>query len=201
MFALRISANACRSPYRFWLLAVFCAISPVSAQYSFDVWTAHTGPQNVISGISQTADGYLWLATCDGLIRFDGVRFTVFNKSNSPGIDSNQFESLYQDRNGDLWLTTESNGITRYRRGSFTTYTTQHGLPYNSVRGITGDTAGNLWVLSGNSIARWQEAAERFIDVTPEGLNIAYSSLLWQPQDGFWGTDDAGLHCFLKGDL
>ena len=97
MFALRISANACRSRYRSWLLAVFCVISPASAQYSFDVWTAHNGlPQNIISGIGQTADGYLWLATCDGLVRFDGVRFTVFDKSNSPGIDSNLFESLYQ---------------------------------------------------------------------------------------------------------
>ena len=72
------------------------------SQYRFDVWTADDGlPQNIIRGTCQTPDGYLWLATLDGLPRFEGVRFTVFNKSNSPGIDSNRFSSLYEDRNGD----------------------------------------------------------------------------------------------------
>ena len=75
-----------------WLPVVIHLVSSASAQYRFDVWTADDGlPQNIIRGICQTPDGYLWLATLDGLARFDGVRFTVFNKGNSPGIDSNRF--------------------------------------------------------------------------------------------------------------
>lgn len=182
------------------LLLVFCAISSANAQYRFDVWTADDGlPQNIISGIRQTSDGYLWLATYDGLVRFDGVRLTIFNKSNSPGINSNRFESLDEDWNGDLWLRTENLGVTRYHRGSFTTYTTQQGLPNNAVRGIAVDTAGHLWALSGKSIVQWQQARGRFIDVTPKGVKISYTSFVWQPQDGFWGTDQAALHCFVKG--
>jgi ligand-binding sensor domain-containing protein len=100
------------------LLAVLCPASAAQAQYRFDSWTADNGlPQNSIHAIHQARDGYLWLATSDGLVRFDGVRFTVFNKSNSPGIGSNWFTCLYEDRQGDLWIGTENGGVTR-RRGA-----------------------------------------------------------------------------------
>ena len=184
------------------MLAVLCLVSPASAQYRLDVWTADNGlPQNSIRAIHQTLDGYLWLATFDGLVRFDGVRFLVYNKSNSPGINSNRFNSLYEDRNGDLWLGTENGGVTRYRHGSFTTYTSQHGLPRNDVLGITGDETGNLWVLAGDSIMQWQETSGRFIDVTPKGPRLPYDILLWEGQGGFWGWDQAGLNCSRKGRL
>jgi ligand-binding sensor domain-containing protein len=76
----------------YWLLAVTCFTSTARAQYRFDQWTADNGlPQNIVTAIHQTPDGYLWVATLDGLARFDGVRFTVFNKSNTPGLRSNRF--------------------------------------------------------------------------------------------------------------
>src|ERR1039458_8350001 len=130
-----------------WLLAAFCLVSSASAQYRLDVWTTDDGlPQNGIRAIHQTPDGYLWLVTFDGLVRFDGIRFTVFNKSNSPGIDSNRFDSLYEDRNGELWLGTQDGGVTRYRHGSFTTYTTLNGLPttmFEELPAMTPATCGS----------------------------------------------------------
>jgi len=183
-----------------WLLVVFGPAPAALAQYRFDSWTADQGlPQNIIRAIHQTADGYLWLATLDGLVRFDGVRFTVFNKGNSPGINGNRFISLYEDREGDLWFGTENSGVTRYRRGSFTTYTTEHGLLHNFVRGVTGDEAGHLWVLSADWIMQWQEASGRFIDVTPEQLKIGYHNNFWDERGGFWGVDQAGLHRLVNG--
>ena len=51
-----------------WLLVLFCLGSPSWAQYRYDIWTADSGlPQNIIRGICQTPDGYLWIATLDGL--------------------------------------------------------------------------------------------------------------------------------------
>ena len=64
-------------------LIIMCA-APVAvfAQYRFDYWTADNGlPQNSVRDIVQTRDGYLWPATFDGLVRFDGVRFTVFSRA------------------------------------------------------------------------------------------------------------------------
>ena len=111
-------------------LAVLLTIaSPVYAQFHFDSWTADSGlPQNIVTAIRQTRDGYLWIATFDGLARFDGVRFTVFNRANSPGIYSNGFTSLFEDTRGDLWMGTEIGAVTRYTGGRFITYSAPNGL-------------------------------------------------------------------------
>src|SRR5712691_4548965 len=77
------------------------AISDASAPYHFDVWTTDNGlPQNSVSSILQTRDGFLWLATNDGLVRYDGVHFSVFNAGNTPGLRSSRFSQLFEDRHG-----------------------------------------------------------------------------------------------------
>src|SRR5258705_11663055 len=90
------------------------------ADYRFDVWTADSGlPQNSVRAILQSADGYLWVATQDGLARFDGVRFTVFNKGNTPGISDNRIRTLYEDREGDLWIGLDDGHLVHLHRGVF----------------------------------------------------------------------------------
>src|SRR6202021_3743128 len=90
------------------------------AHYRYVAWPAVCGPpQNIIRGSCQTPGGDLWIATLDGLARFDGVHFTVFSKSNSVGIVSNRFGAMVEGKNGDLWLYSEGGGITRYHQGSF----------------------------------------------------------------------------------
>ena len=70
----------------------------------------------------QTRDGYLWLTTFDGLARFDGVHFTVFNKSNTPAITNNRFTALYEDRDGTLWAGADGGEVLAYRDGVFVAY-------------------------------------------------------------------------------
>jgi hypothetical protein len=115
------------------LLLCFClclCVTAAKAQYRIDQWTADDGlPQNSVYGIVQTKDGYLWLATLDGLARFDGVRFTIFNKSNSPGIVNNRFVSLFEAANGDLWAGTEESGVARFRGGRFEHFGAEEGAP------------------------------------------------------------------------
>src|SRR5262245_37838760 len=128
------------------------------AQYRFDHWTADNGlPQNSVRDIVQTRDGYLWLTTFDGLVRFDGVRFTVFNKSNSPGILTNRFVQLYEDAEGDLWASTENSGLTRLHHGRFTTYTTKDGLLDNYIHSLGGDGQGNLLLFCGLHLFRFMD--------------------------------------------
>jgi len=182
-----------------WLLAMLCLIPTSLAQYRYDIWTADTGlPQNIVRGVCQTPDGYLWVATLDGLARFDGVRFTVFNKSNSPGITSNRFSSMVAGNKGDLWLYSEGGGIIRYHQGSFRPYGTTEGLADNTAQGLAGDEKGNIWVLSSNTILQWNEVDDRFVDITPKDLKMPYSSFRWETT-GFWGWDEKGLHSFHKG--
>lgn len=108
--------------------------SRASAQYRFDHWTTDDGlPQNTIRALVQTRDGYLWFTTFDGLVRFDGVRFTVFDRNNTPGLSSNRFTALYQDKDGTLCAGTEDGSLTVYRDGLFTTLTSVEGQPTRTV--------------------------------------------------------------------
>jgi len=76
-----------------------------SATYVREHWTVADGlPINTITSLVQSRDGYLWLGTNDGVVRFDGVRFTVYNAGNTPEIPSNRIVSLHEDRTGALWI-------------------------------------------------------------------------------------------------
>jgi signal transduction histidine kinase/ligand-binding sensor domain-containing protein len=185
--------------HRVWLLILLCAGVSACAQYRYDVWTADSGlPQNIVRSIYQSQDGFLWVATFDGLVRFDGVHFTVYNKSNTPGIESNRFGALYGAPNGDLWLNSEGGALTRYHNGVFQTFGPEQGIPAKTVRSLTGDETGHLWILNADTIEQWNEAQGRFVDVTPSGLKIRFEPLRWE-NAGFWGWDKNGLHCFLHG--
>ena len=83
-------------------------------------WSVSDGlPVNAINHLIQSRDGYIWAATFDGLVRFDGVKFTVFNSANSPGLPSNRIIRLEEDPRGDLWLVTEQGHLIRRRAGQF----------------------------------------------------------------------------------
>lgn len=194
---LNIGAAVC-----LWYL-LFSPLSAAVAQYHVDSWTTENGlPQNIVRDVCQTPDGYLWLATMDGLVRFDGVRFVVFNRSNTPEITGNRFTSLYCMATGEFWAGTETSGITRYRQGRFTTYTIRNGLPSNQVAAVSGDPAGHIWALSYHSIAYWDEASARFVEFSSERYRYFLGSTWFGWFDrgsGFWSIDRDRLWLFSQG--
>lgn len=127
-----------------WLFAL---AATARAQYRFDHWTTDNGlPQNSIRKIVQTPDGYLWFTTFDGLVRFDGVRFTVFNKGNTQGISTNRFSTLYAADDGALWAGTEDGGLVIYRNGGFTSYPAGNGFTPHWIYAISPDPQGELFL-------------------------------------------------------
>lgn len=135
------------------------------AQYRFDSWTTDNGlPQGSVNSILQTRDGYIWLATFGGLVRFDGLRFQVFNTGNTKGLRSGRFIQLFEDRVGNLWINTEGQGVTRYKDDVFTSFTTENGLPRNEGR-LYEDAAGNLRVQTDDGLVQWVDGT--FKSVTP----------------------------------
>ena len=194
LLQLRLAAHLC------WMLVAVRSLSATPAEYHIDSWTTDNGlPQNVIRDVCQTPDGYLWLATMDGLVRFDGVRFVVFNRGNTPGILGNRYNSLYCTSGGDFWAGTESTGVTRFRQGRFTTYTTQQGLPSNYVPGVTGDDTGQIWALAHTSVVRWNEGESRFVELPSE--KSKYSHLSNSERFGFWGINGDDLRLFVRGQV
>ncbi|HMH43242.1 MAG TPA: two-component regulator propeller domain-containing protein [Pyrinomonadaceae bacterium] len=147
----------------FWCV---CLCLTAQAQYRFDSWTTDNGlPQASVNSILQTRDGYIWLATFGGLVRFDGLRFQVFNTGNTKGLRSGRFMWLYEDRAGNLWINTEAHGLTRYKDDVFTTYTTENGLPSNQVWHMYEDSAGNLKAQTVGGLTQW--AGGSFKPFTP----------------------------------
>jgi signal transduction histidine kinase/ligand-binding sensor domain-containing protein len=182
------------------LLLIAFSLGPLArAQYGFDHWGIQDGlPQDIVRGIAQTPDGYLWIATLDGLVRFDGVRFTNFERSNTPGLISNRFREMYPGRDGDLWLTNEIGGVTRYHDGVFHHYGTESGIPHSVVDALTVNQAGDAWILSANRILQWNQSSGKFIPITPQQTAITYDLLRWDTT-GFWGRDGARIRCFVHG--
>lgn len=139
---------------------LFICVAPsiAVAQYRFDVLNTDSGlPQNSVYAILQTRDGYLWMTTLDGLVRYDGANCHVFNKANSPAIKSNRFTRLFEDRDGALWVCTEDGGLTRYVNGAFTTYTTAQGLPHNWVFNLRQTGSGDILIQTYKGLARWRD--------------------------------------------
>ncbi|HXI29918.1 MAG TPA: two-component regulator propeller domain-containing protein, partial [Vicinamibacterales bacterium] len=145
--------RACSASRLAWLLLM--AAAPASAQSRFDIWTTENGlPQNSVNDIVQTRDGYLWLATFGGLVRFDGFRFVVFDRS-TDGIRGQRVYSLHEDRTGTLWAGTEDGLLIRYRAGRFTTFGEEQGLPQARAMTIEESEDGVLWVNFPDVVARF----------------------------------------------
>jgi ligand-binding sensor domain-containing protein/signal transduction histidine kinase/CheY-like chemotaxis protein len=126
-----------------------CSLDPHKSitQYLHTVWRSDDGlPQNSIQALLRTRDGYLWIGTQEGLVRFNGLEFKVFNKATTDAIRHNDIRALYEDRSGVLWIGTFGGGIVRYEDGQFKNYSVHHGLSNNSITCILQDQRGNLWV-------------------------------------------------------
>jgi ligand-binding sensor domain-containing protein/signal transduction histidine kinase len=122
------------------------------ARFNQETWLTENGlPQNTVHSIAQTKDGYVWIGTEEGLARFDGVRFVLFDKQNTPELKSNYIRTLLADRLGALWIGT-AQGLTRMLDGKFTNFSTSEGLPSDTIQAIHEDHEGNLWVGTANGL-------------------------------------------------
>jgi ligand-binding sensor domain-containing protein/signal transduction histidine kinase len=127
-----------------------------------DTWDTDDGlPQNSVTAITQTQDGYLWIGTLSGLVRFDGIRFTILDESNTPELHSSRIVALFEDRNGRLWIGTETGGIATLDQGRLTsTGIGQYAFESRLVAAAeTSD--GAVWLHTADGQV-WRYANERF---------------------------------------
>lgn len=113
-------------------------------QYVRNAWQIENGlPQNTVESIARTPEGYLWLATQEGLVRFDGVRFVVFNRENTPGLPNKYISALLADSRGRLWIGTGA-GLTVFQNGRFRSFADAR-LSATLVRALHEDREGRIW--------------------------------------------------------
>ena len=125
-------------------------------EFGHQAWLTENGlPQNTVQAIVQTQDGYLWIGTQEGLARFDGLNFTVFDKENTPAFKSNDIRFLVEDRQGRLWIST-SYGLVCRHNGEFKSFTVNEGLPDNSIGPVVEDTSGKIWIGTAGGLTRFE---------------------------------------------
>lgn len=148
------------------LILLFCRQLPgldpdkSVGQYLVDQWGISDGiPSDSINSIAQTPDGYLWIATNKGLVRFDGIGFSTIEfveEKVRKSLEVTVPQVLFVDRQGILWVGGFGFLSYRYQTSRFKTFTTGHGITLDSIRCIKDDIKGNLW------IGLWASCVNRF---------------------------------------
>jgi diguanylate cyclase (GGDEF)-like protein len=201
-------------------------------QYVQTILTAKNGlPQNTVSTVTQTRDGYIWFGTQEGIGRYDGLRITTFDTANHRALKDNFIETLAPGRDGSLWVGTRSslmqlkdgefhrifsaqspissiyeardgqvwvgalNGLYAVEGESIHLFTTQDGLPSNTIGNMVQTGDGTVWIGTRKGLASWKNgrfrsygardglAAEQVLGLTPshdDALWIATASGLFR---------------------
>ena len=155
-------------------------------------------PQSSVQDVIQSPDGYIWLATQEGVARFDGIQFQVFDKDTSAAFKSNDCTALAVDHSsGSLWVGT-LDGLLLFRQGKFTRFDQKDGLPSPEIMSIFRDGTEHWWFGTGNGVTFYESG--RFHKLAdPHKLLAGPIESIAGMSDGriLFGTSGQGL-CILE---
>ncbi|HZH17589.1 MAG TPA: two-component regulator propeller domain-containing protein [Archangium sp.] len=172
------------------------ALEPGKAltQFPSRTWQTENGlPQNSILSLVQTADGYLWGGTYEGLVRFDGVRFTVFDPENTPALPDRFIWGLARGQDGTLWIGTGS-GLAGMREGTFFRVTPPQGITLRNLRHLLPARDGSLWITTaGHGLLRLSQGHFQ-VWKAEDGLGSDHVDALAEDAAGnLWVASQGGL--------
>ena len=165
-------------------------------QYIRDRWTDDQGyPGGAVSAFAQTPDGFLWLGDENGLIRFDGLAFRVFNHANTDAFPASGVLSLATDSEGGLWILTQSREVLRYRLGVFESVARESG-----VTAIGTSLHGDLLLVRPSDTMRYANGKFTAIAPVPGYTSQLVISIAETADGTVWmGTRDHGAFALMNG--
>jgi ligand-binding sensor domain-containing protein len=171
-------------------------LRPLS-QLVHDRWTQRDGlPHNVVEAVLVDRTGYLWLGTQEGLVRFDGARFQVFERAANPGLAGDEIYALLEDPAGDLWIGTAT-GLSRKRGDTFEAIATG-GAPAESVHALAL-ADGDLWVGTAAGLRRLHAGRWSVVD-SRDGLpDERVGAIAPARRGGLWIGGRRGLSRWKEG--
>jgi signal transduction histidine kinase/ligand-binding sensor domain-containing protein len=172
---------------------------PADSPFIVDSWSVDNEPgkgppDNEVISVVQTHDGYLWLGTLHGLMRFDGLHFTLFDVMNTPGLPSNRIVYLFEDRKTNLWVGTESSGLCCIHNGVVKNFDL-HGMTAKIIY-AEEDEVGTVWFCTDDGKIFNVHAGE--IDLNPSKIssqlyNHAYHVSVSAANGGAWRSQDGQI--------
>lgn len=175
------------------------------SEYVHMTWSVDSGlPQSTVRAVVQTRDGYIWLATHEGLARFDGRQFSVFNETNTPALRGNGISTLFASESGGLWIGLRDDGVVRLFDGKFSALEST-GVPKGAVSALREDAKGQLWIgtsSGGLGIVNLKDTKSVRVVTIKDGLphNGVVAIEAAGPDEMYVGTS-RGLAIFRKGEL
>lgn len=174
----------------FFLFGGICFGLAAPPNFFIRTWQVENGlPQNKVTAVTQTRDGYLWLGTYGGLARFDGIQFRVFDDNNTPELHGSRVTSLFEAADGTLWIGDETGQVTQYKDGKFKAVDIHLTWNGGKIYDIASDASGDIWLLNeSGQLARVRDG----LVLTPEAgtaaklVDMAHSAngTIWVARDG-----------------
>lgn len=158
--------------------------------------TTSYGPQSITRNMLQSNKGDIWLASWEGIMRYDGNNFTNF--TNKAGLRRFHAFAALEDHKGNLWFTTIGAGVYRFDGNSFTNFTTRDGLPNDRVTYIYEDRSGNIWFGTEGGASRYDGRTFRNF-TTEDGLPNNDVNAIIEDQTGKFWIGTRGEACLYDG--
>ena len=152
--------------------------------YAVDVWRDGL-PQYTVQAVTQTQDGYLWFGTFEGLVRFNGLQFDVFDPQNSPALQVGRIRALFEDRSGMLWIGTIGGGVVRYQEGAFSRFALAIG---DSIHAIRQAPDGSMWFATNLGVSRFADGR-----LTQYAVRNGVQTLSLSADGTLWAGGETGL--------
>jgi ligand-binding sensor domain-containing protein/AraC-like DNA-binding protein len=189
----------------FWCRSLLWGLDPNKPidLYLVDQWEMVDGlSSNTVRSITQTPDGYLWIGTSRGLVRFDGMKFGRVRFAEKEEIYSQEIRHLLVDREGCLWIGS-AGGLTlyQYKTGQFNTFTKNHGITVDGIRRIKEDMKGNTWISFTASYVNRFSNGEFFAYDASHGLIGKKINAIIEDRQGnlLFGTRENGIFIYKDG--
>ncbi len=171
-------------------------------QFGLDHWTSKEGlPQNSVQSVIQDQSGYLWLATQEGMVRFDGEEFTTFDSGDLPGLSTGGIELLAQTGDASIWVASMSGGLTRIRDGIVSPFEGPEVLRSSAdLLALHTGLSGQLWIGTlHQGLYRWHPDSVERVE-TPKWLDaLGYLSLTESRDGSLWVGTNRGLKHYING--
>jgi len=173
-------------------------------QFTARTWEVADGlPNNTVQAIAQTSDGYLWVGTHEGLARFDGTHFKIFDKTTTPQLTNWNITALCREKAGALWIGSGAGGVVRLKDGGFRHYGRSEGLAGDNIRAIYESHDGSIWIGTSTGLSQFRNGAfsnytRLYFTREPSLVSSIINGISEDNEGGVWVASSGGLN-YLKG--
>jgi signal transduction histidine kinase/ligand-binding sensor domain-containing protein len=177
------------------------AADSVQLNYFLRFWQMSDNglPENNVTAVVQTRDGYIWSGTRSGLARFDGVHFTIFDNRNTPELHSSHVTCLFEASDGALWIGHDTGDVTCYKSDRFENVPLRAAWHRGKIFAICSDASEDVWLL--NQDGELARARDGLVIKAVPGPVVHLLSVSRNPAGGFWIQRDNDVTLLEHGRL